>query len=74
MAADGSGSTLAGFGQGGPSLFSPLGISFGPAAEPGPQDKTGLLPNELLGSMFDFLDEDQTMNCATVARRCVTVC
>lgn len=49
--------------------FHPVGISFGPATEPGPLDKTGRLPNELLESMFDFLDEDQTMNCACVARR-----
>lgn len=50
--------------------FLPLGISFGPDTEPGPLDRTGRLPNELLESMFDFLDEDQTMNCASVARRC----
>lgn len=50
--------------------FLPLGIAFGPETEPGPLDTTGRLPNELLESMFDFLDEDQTMNCASVARRC----
>lgn len=55
----------------GAAPFLPLGVTFGPATEPGPLDKTGRLPNELLESMFDFLDEDQTMNCASVARRCV---
>lgn len=51
--------------------FLPLGVSFGPATEPGPLDTTGRLPNELLESMFDYLDEDMTMNCASVARRLV---
>jgi len=47
----------------------PLALGFGPATEPGPLDTTGRLPNELLESMFDYLDEDMTMNCASVARR-----
>lgn len=49
-----------------------LGMNFGPETEPGPLDSTGRLPNELLESMFDYLDEDMTMNCASVARRWVT--
>lgn len=48
-----------------------LGVNFGPETEPGPLDSTGRLPNELLESMFDYLDEDMTMNCASVARRWV---
>lgn len=50
-------------------LHPPLALGFGPATEPGPLDTTGRLPNELLESMFDYLDEDMTMNCASVARR-----
>ena len=50
-----------------------MGVSFGPATEPGPLDKTGRLPNELLESMFAFLDEDMTMSYASVARRFVRV-
>ena len=59
----------AGYDRGGLASLPLLGLSFGPATEPGPLDKTGRLPNELLESMFDFLDEDMTMNCASVARR-----
>lgn len=50
------------------SLPAPT-FQFGLETEPGPLDQTGQLPNELLESMFDYLDEDQTMNCASVARR-----
>lgn len=60
-----------GYGSDGLASLPLLGLSFGPATEPGPLDKTGRLPNELLESMFDFLDEDMTMNCASVARRYV---
>lgn len=63
--------SAAGFGRDGLVSLPLLGLSFGPATEPGPLDKTGRLPNELLESMFDFLDEDMTMSCASVARRYV---
>eukprot|EP00903_Cladosiphon_okamuranus_P014229 g13218.t1 len=52
-----------------PPLLPGMPMGFGPATEPGPLDTTGRLPNELLESMFDYLDEDMTMNCASVARR-----
>ncbi|CAM9737872.1 unnamed protein product [Pylaiella littoralis] len=58
-----------GGGDAGTVAYPPLGMGFGPATEPGPLDTTGRLPNELLESMFDYLDEDMTMNCASVARR-----
>lgn len=54
-----------------PPLLPGMPMGFGPATEPGPLDTTGRLPNELLESMFDYLDEDMTMNCASVARRCL---
>lgn len=63
--------SAAGYGRDGLVSLPLLGLSFGPATEPGPLDKTGRLPNELLESMFDFLDEDMTMSCASVARRYV---
>ncbi|CAM9514433.1 unnamed protein product [Discosporangium mesarthrocarpum] len=44
-------------------------LGFVPDAGPDPLDATGRLPNELLERMFDYLDEDQTLHCATVARR-----
>lgn len=62
-------SAVSASGEEGLGSFLPHGVSFGPATEPGPLDKTGRLPNELLESMFDFLDEDMTMSCASVARR-----
>ncbi|CAM9350358.1 unnamed protein product [Ectocarpus sp. 8 AP-2014] len=61
--------TAGGSGEEGMVPFPPLGMSFGPATEPGPLDTTGRLPSELLESMFDYLEEDMTVNCASVARR-----
>ncbi|CAN0476331.1 unnamed protein product, partial [Ectocarpus sp. 12 AP-2014] len=63
--------TAGGGGEEGMVPFPSLGMSFGPATEPGPLDTTGRLPSELLESMFDYLEEDMTVNCASVARRCV---
>lgn len=60
-----------GGGDAGMIHFHPLGLAFGPVTEPGPLDTTGRLPSELLESMFDYLDEDMTINCASVARRYV---
>ncbi|CAM9778230.1 unnamed protein product, partial [Ectocarpus fasciculatus] len=62
--------TAGGGGEEGMVPFHPLGMgmSFGPATEPGPLDTTGRLPSELLESMFDYLEEDMTVNCASVAR------
>lgn len=57
-----------------PLLLPGMPMGFGPATEPGPLDTTGRLPNELLESMFDYLDEDMTMNCASVARRYLCRC
>lgn len=74
MAAAAAAVSASGGGSEGMVPFPPLGLlSFGPATEPGPLDTTGRLPNELLESMFDFLDEDMTMSCASVARRLVAM-